>query len=88
MADTDITTSIEAPKKPPGRPPKEGGAAPKRNIRMGDDWERARENAKSFDMTVTAYVTLAVTRLNTAVKAGDKMEDRPAPKKPGPAAKT
>lgn len=72
-----------------GRPPT--GVTPKRNIRLGEVWERGEELAALLGITMTAYVEDALRRANERVgRQLARRGDRPSsdPPEPGPAPRT
>jgi hypothetical protein len=62
-------TEESSPKRR-GRPAT--GVTPKRNIRLGETWDRAEELAKQHGMTMTAFVEQALLREIARVDRQDK----------------
>jgi hypothetical protein len=63
-----------APKRR-GRPAT--GVTPKRNVRIGETWERGEELAKTVGMSMTAYVEEAVRRHNAKVERDQRRDGQP-----------
>lgn len=67
---------VTEPRRGPGRPPKEGGPKPHRQIRVGQVWDDAYDAAKAMGVPFAVFVERALTAELKRMRRRQKRDQR------------